>query len=291
MKTGYRLFSLFCWACALLPVAGVFGLVVFLLKQGWGGLGLELFFGDTPPLDAIFRFAPVWDGIWPACFGTLAVTGLAALTAIPLGLFCGIYLNEFPRGRLSGILDFCVNLLAGMPSIIMGLFGFALILFLRHTLVPDAGTGLLLSGFCMGLLVLPYMIKSTQASLGGLPEDLRLMGTGLGFSKSQTIRHILLPSAGRGIMSGVVLSIGRAAEDTAVIMLTGAVANAGLPRGLFDNYEALPFFIYTVAAEYQSPEELQHGFGAALVLLTMTMGLFLAAHGLHHAMEKRWKRG
>ncbi|MBG0791528.1 MAG: ABC transporter permease subunit [Desulfovibrionaceae bacterium] len=291
MKAGYRLFTSFCWVSALLPVAGVCGLIAFLLRQGWDVLGLKLFFGDTPPLDAIFGFAPVWDGIWPACFGTLAVIALAGLTAIPLGLFCGIHLSEFPRSRFTGLLDFCVNLLAGMPSILMGLFGFALILFLRHTLMPNASTGLLLSGFCMGLLILPYMVKATQSSLAGLPDDLRLMGAGLGFSKSQAIRHILLPSAGRGIMGGVVLSIGRAAEDTAVIMLTGVVANAGLPRGLFDNYEALPFFIYTMAAEYQSPEELQRGFGAALVLLALTTGLFLAAHGLHNAMEKRWKRG
>lgn len=291
MKPRHTLFASFCWLCALLPAALVSGLIVFLLQKGGDGLGLSLFFGDTPALDALFRFAPVWDGIWPACFGTLSVIALAGLTAIPLGILCGIHLNEFGHVRFGAVLDFCVNLLAGMPSILMGLFGFALILFLRHTLAPEAGTGLLLSGFCMGLLVLPYMVKATQSSLGGLPPELRLMGAGLGFSRSQTIRHILLPSAGRGIMSGVVLSIGRAAEDTAVIMLTGVVANAGMPRSLLDKYEALPFFIYTTSAEYQSAEQLQRGFGAALVLLALTMGLFLAAHGLHHAMEKRWKQG
>ena len=92
-------------------------------------------------------------------------------------------------------------------------------------------------------------------------------------------------------MGGVVLSIGRAAEDTAVIMLTGVVANAGLPRGLFAQYEALPFFIYTTAAEYRNPAELERGFGAALVLLVLTTLLFLAAGALHRAMENRWRNG
>ena len=287
----YLPFHIFCWVCALLPVLGIAALVLFLLKHSWAGLGVSLFFGDTSPFDAVFRFVPVWDGIWPACVGTLAIIIIAAVTAIPLGLLSGIYLAEFSRGRLNTFLSFCVDLLAGIPSILMGLFGFALILFMRHTLFPDAGTNLLLSGICMGMLILPYSVKSTQSSLSALPQDLRLMGAALGFTKVQTIRHILLPSASKGIMGGVVLSIGRAAEDTAVIMLTGVVANAGLPRHLLDKYEALPFYIYTVAAEYQTREELQMGFGAALVLLTLTMGLFLVANGLHRAMERKWRRG
>lgn len=291
MNRNHRVFTAFCWASALLPTLGICFLIGFLIWQSWGSLGLSLFFGETPARDAILHFAPVWDGIWPACFGTVSIIALAGFVAIPMGLLCGIHLSEYSQGHLRAILTFCVDLLAGIPSILMGLFGFTLILFLRHTFLPDAGTSLLLSGFCLGLLVLPYMVKTTHASLAGLPDELRLMGASLGFSKAQTIRHILLPSAGKGIMGGVVLSIGRAAEDTAVIMLTGVVANAGLPRSLFDSYEALPFFIYTTAAEYQTPEELQQGFGAALVLLTLTIGLFLTAHAFHRAMEKRWKQG
>ncbi|HHD64532.1 MAG TPA: ABC transporter permease subunit [Desulfobulbaceae bacterium] len=291
MTRFHHVFSVLCRLCALLPGAVLLFLVGFLLQQSRGRLDLQLLFGDTPPLDALIHFAPVWDGIWPACFGTFCVVALAGIVAVPLGILCGIHLSEFARGRFRTMLSFCVDLLAGMPSILMGLFGFALILFLRHTLLPDAGTCLLLSGFCMGLLVLPYMVNATYSSLSGLPHDIRLLGPSLGLNRMQTIRHILLPSAGRGILSGLVLSLGRAAEDTAVIMLTGAVANAGMPRSLLDKYEALPFYIYTTAAEYQTPEELKAGFGAALVLLILTTGLFLAAHLLHNAMERRWRQG
>ncbi|MCT4627227.1 ABC transporter permease subunit [Halodesulfovibrio sp.] len=291
MRFQERVFTLFCWLCVLLTTVGVLGFIAFLVHHGGETISLSLFFEETPPLDAIFRFAPVWDGIWPACFGTLSIIALAGITAIPLGIFCGIYLNEFGHDRWSNIFAFCMEVLAGIPSILIGLFGFALILFLRHTIMPDAKTCLLLSGFCMGLLTLPYMVQATQSSLAGVSDDLRLMGASLGFSKGQTIRHILLPSASEGIMSGIILSIGRAAEDTAVIMLTGAVANAGLPRSLFDTYEALPFFIYTTAAEYQTHEELQRGFGAALVLLAVSTSLFLLAHKLHTTMKNRWRQG
>ncbi len=292
MKTAsirQRIFSGLCWASAMLPVLLIGFLLVFLFWQSHSALGLSLIFGDTHPWDAIFHGAVVWDGIWPACVGTFCVILLACCTAIPLGILCGIHLAEYARPPFKNILSFSVDLLAGVPSILMGLFGFALILFLRHTLNADVKTSLLLSGFCMGLLILPYMINATYTTLAGLPESLRLLGPSLGFSKVQTIRHILLPAAGRGIMSGVILGIGRAAEDTAVIMLTGVVANAGMPRGLLDKYEALPFYIFTTAAEYRGPEDLARGFGAALVLLLLTTGLFVCANLLQQTLQRRWQ--
>ncbi len=292
MKTvtwSQRLFAGFCWASAMLPVGLMCFLLFFLLWQSRDSLGVALFFGDTRPWDAIFRFAPVWDGIWPACVGTFCVICLACCTAIPVGILCGIHLAEYARGPFKSALSFSVDLLAGVPSILMGLFGFALILFLRRVLGADVKTSLLLSGVCMGLLILPYMINATHTTLAGLPESLRLLGPSLGFTKVQAIRHVLLPAAGRGIMSGVILGIGRAAEDTAVIMLTGVVANAGLPRGLLDKYEALPFYIFTTAAEYRGPDDLARGFGAALVLLLLTTGLFVAATTLQRTLERRWR--
>jgi len=284
-------FTLFCRLCAALPVLLVVGLLVFLWLRSRHALGPALFFGDADPVKAILGLAPVWDGIWPACVGTICLVGLAGLTAVPLGILCGIHLSEYAAGRSARVLSLLVDVLAGAPSILMGLFGFALILYLRHSIAPDANTGMLLSGVCLGLLVLPYMVNATASTLAALPADLRLLGPSLGLTRWQAIRHILLPSAGRGIMSGVVLSIGRAAEDTAVIMLTGVVANAGLPRSLFGVYEALPFHIYTTAAEYRGPEDLERGFGAALVLLALTTVLFLAAGALHRAMEHRWRKG
>jgi phosphate transport system permease protein len=149
----------------------------------------------------------------------------------------------------------------------------------------------MLSSACIALLVLPYLIRLTQIALEGLPEHVRLLGPSLGYTRWQNIRHVLLPSAGTAIFSGIVLAIGRAAEDTAVIMLTGVVANAGIPRALSDKFEALPFSIFYLTAEHRDDFELQKAFGSALVLLALTGTLFCLSYALKKRLERRWRRG
>ena len=279
------------WLAALLVPAVLAALLVILLDRGLPGWSLALFFGDTPPLAALLRGAPVFDGLWPACLGTLALVALAAAMAVPLGVASGIFLAEYAGGRSKALFSFSVDLLAGVPSIVMGLFGFALILLLRRTVAPAANTGLLLSALCLAVLVLPYLISTTRLAIEGLPPELRLTGAGLGLSHGQIVGRILLPSALPGIFSGIVLSIGRAAEDTAVILLTGVVANAGTPGSLTGKYEALPFHIYYLAAEHQSPAELTRAFAAALVLLCLTGLMLGAARLLQTRLERKWKTG
>ena len=132
---------------------------------------------------------------------------------------------------------------------------------------------------------------TTRTALESLPASLRLSGAALGLRHGQVVRHLLLPQASRGILSGIMLALGRSAEDTAVILLTGVVANAGLPAGLGLRFEALPFFIYYTAAQYQTPEELQRGFGAALTLLALSGGLLLLAWWLHERFRRERQPG
>ena len=291
VRCAERMLGVLSWATALGVPVVLCVLMAFLLWRGLPGWSLGLFFGDTPPFAALLDGAPVFDGLWPACLGTLALVALAAVIAIPVGVASGIYLAEYASGRLRQVFSFCVDLLAGIPSILMGLFGFALILLLRKTVAPAANTGLLLSALCLALLVLPYLISTTRLSMENLPHDLRLAGACLGLTHAQTVRYILLPAAMHGIFGGIVLAIGRAAEDTAVILLTGVVANAGAPSSLTGKYEALPFHIYYLAAEHQSPAQLTQAFAAALVLLCLTGGLFAAARLLHGRLEQKWKTG
>lgn len=285
-------FGIYCWSwIATLGVFLVVGLLLFyLLGQGLPTIGKELFFGDAPVWEAILGQVRIWDALWPACVGTLFLVLLAALLAVPLGISSGIYLACFAPKSFKRILSLLVELLAGTPSIVMGLFGFAMILFLRNTFFPNANTSLLLSAACLALLILPYLIFTTQAALESLSDEYRLIGPSLGFNQIQTVFHILIPAAGRGILSGVVLSIGRAAEDTAVIMLTGVIANAGLPQGLFGKFEALPFRIFYLAAEYRTPAELDSAYGTALVLLSLTGILYGGAFALHKTLELRWNQ-
>jgi phosphate transport system permease protein len=284
-----RLFVIAAWFSVFLALATVGVFVAFLFQKGVGTVGPALFFGNVPVFEAIIGRAPVWHGIWPAAVGTFILVLLSTALAVPLGLASGIYLAEYAEGRWKGFLSFAVDLLAGTPSIIMGLFGFALILFLRKTILPGANVCLLLAAFCLALLVLPYMVRTTQVALEGISESMRMVGPSLGFTRWQNIRHVLMPASSRALLSGVILSIGRAAEDTAVILLTGVVANAGLPGSLTDKFEALPFSIYYLAAEYRTPQELDRGFGSALLLLLLTAILFIGARFLQRAFESDWR--
>ena len=280
----------FAWATSLLLLLGIATLLTIVALRGGRTLGPALLFGETPWHEAVLGRAPVFQGLWPALIGTLALVGLASVAASVVGIAAGIHLSEYSSRRWRVWLGMSVDMLAGVPSVVMGLFGFSMILLLRRTLLPDARTCLLLSAGCIAMLVLPYLIRTTQNALQAIPNHVRLIGPSLGLTRWQNLRHVLLPFASRGILSGVMLAVGRAAEDTAVIMLTGAVANSGLPRGLLEKYEALPFRIYVLGSEYRDAEELAQGFGCALVLLLLTAGLLGLALRLQRGMEKRWNR-
>ena len=252
-------------------------------------LNLRLFFGDTSAYDAVIRLRPVWDGIWPAFAGTFYLLALTMAMALVPGIGCGVFLARFAEGRTRELLSLAVDLLAGVPSIVMGLFGFVLILFMRRTFAPEATTCVMLAAFCLALLVLPSLVVTTRGALESLPVKLAESGRALGFSEKQLLRHLLLPAAAEGILGGVMLAMGRAAEDTAVIMLTGVVINSGLPAGLASKFEALPFLIYYTAAQYTDEAELTRGFGAALVLLLLSSSLLGAAWLVQRGMKRRWR--
>ncbi len=288
-KTIDRLIIAYAWLCSIGVFLAASLLLAFLLKRGLSSIDSKLFFGDTPWLSAATGARPVFEGIWPAVVGTFFLVFLSSVIAIPVGVASGVYLSEYASERVRSLLGFAVDVLSGAPSIVMGLFGFTMILFLRNTILPQARPSLFLAAVCIALLILPYVIRTTQTALEGIPKHLRLLGPSLGLTPWRNIRHVLLPLASRGVLSGAILAIGRASEDTAVILLTGVVARAGLPSSLWDKFEALPFRIYYLAAEHRSQMELDQGFGAALVLLLLTGSLFLAASFLHVKFEKRWK--
>ena len=267
------------------------GLLVFLLAKGLPTLSSELLFGETPPMDAVLGKQPVWDGLWPALTGSLCLVGITLCLALFPGVGCGIFLAEYASPKVKSAAGAAIDMLAGTPSIVMGLFGFTLILFLRHTFMPQANTCLLLAAGCLALLVLPVLLVSTKEALDAVPQDLKLSAISLGFNKEQRIFQVQLPTAAPGILSGVILAFGRCAEDTAVIMLTGVVANAGLPAGLGAKFEALPFYIFYHTAEYQTEAELMRAFGASLVLLILAGGLILLAAFIGAKYHRRRQGG
>lgn len=272
------LLSTYAWASALLLTCAVLLLSGYLFFKGFRTLNLELIFGQTPPLDALLLKKQVFGGLFPAIAGTVSLIFLAMLFALPFGIASGIFLAEFARPHTRRFLGLIFDIMASLPSIVVGLFGFSVTIFLHQHLFKDLFPCLLISALCLAFLVVPYIIRSTQIALESLPSAIRLTAPGLGATRTQNLFYVLIPAAAQDIFSGIILAVGRCAEDTAVIMLTGAVATAGVPRSVFGSYEALPFFIYYTAAEYADPSELAKGYGAALLLLFICGGLYLFAY-------------
>jgi phosphate transport system permease protein len=208
--------------------------------------------------------------------------------ALPVGLSSGIYLAEYSHGRTKQLLCLFFDILAGIPSIVVGLFGFSLAIFLHHHLSSRIYPCLFISAISLAFLVLPYLIRSTQSAMESIPAKDRITAPALGATKLQNILFVLLPRALDGIVNGVILSIGRCAEDTAVIMLTGAVASAGMPSSVLSTYEALPFYIYYISSQYMDQQELLNGYGAAIILLAICSGLFFISLVIKKRLSRRF---
>ena len=281
-----RLITGFAWLSGLTFVSSICCIVGFLLFKGLGSLNLALIFGDTYWLDAVLLRRQVFDGLLPAIIGTILLVGLSVSIAVPVGLGAGIYLAEYCSRRLKMIFSFLFDILAGVPSIVVGLFGFSVAIFLHKYVSERIFPCLIISSLSLAFLVLPYLIRTTQISLENLPSDMKRTAPALGATKLQNIFYVLIPRSLPGIVSGVILAIGRCAEDTAVIMLTGVVATAGVPKSLFANYEALPFYIYFISSQYADKQELSRGYGAAIILMIICALLFMTAFFIEHKISE-----
>lgn len=289
-RTTERGLVLFFWVLGLLPLLILLTVIVYLLMRGGGAFGLDLVFGEVPVLDAILGRRQVFDGLFPALAGTGLLILLALILAIIPGICGGIYLAEYSSANEQRLLGLLFDIIAGLPSIVIGLAGFSLTILLHRLFPGRFGPCLLLSAMALAFLIVPYLVRSTQASLSSIPPSLRLTGPSLGASKLQNIMFVLLPARMNELMGGIILAIGRAAEDTAVIMLTGAVASAGMVRSILEQYEALPFYIYYISSQYSDTAELQRGFGAAILLFAVCGLLFLIAVVLEQGASRRWRR-
>lgn len=278
----------FAWMSGV-ALLGAIGLILsFLLYQGIPSLNLPLIFGEIRPLDGLLLRKEVCDGLLPAIIGTLLLIVTSIVWAVPLGVASGIYLAEYCRPRWKPFFNFLLDVLAGIPSIVVGLFGFALAIFLHKHLSERIYPCFLISSLALACLVLPYLIRTTEQSLVSLPFSVKMTGLVLGISQLQNILFVLIPHSLSRIVSGIILAVGRCAEDTAVIMLTGVVAMAGIPVSLLSKYEALPFYIFYISSEYGSREELMTGFGASLILLFICFFLFAVANFLKKGAAHRF---
>ena len=262
------------------------GAIRLLTLVMWGAFGALLLY-------LIVRGVGAWDPrmvqeggeLQAALTGTLYLILLSVALALPVGVGAGIYLAVYARGRLRTFLSFLFELLASVPSILIGLFGFSLILAL-HRLLPGALPALWLAAVSVALLILPYLIKATELGILETPPEPVRLAYSLGASREQVLRFVQLPAARWHILKGILLATARAAEDTAVIMLTGAVASYGVPRSLLEPFEALPFYIYTTVASYGDAETLRTVFAAALMLIALASLWVVLAHWIERRIGR-----
>jgi phosphate transport system permease protein len=225
-------------------------------------------------------------GIFPAIVGTVYLASGAIIFALPIGLLAAIYLNEYAKDNLlTRIIKLAIVNLSGVPSVVFGLFGLSLfVIFLKF------GASILAGSLTLGILVLPVIITASRTALESVPQSFREVSLSLGASKWQTIRHIVLPNAIPGILTGVVLEIGRAAGETAPILFTvAAFYLPQLPKSIFDQAMALPYHLYVISTQVPNVDEkIRYGTALVLLLLVIFMNLVAIIIRTKFRKKKKW---
>ncbi len=240
--------------------------ILYILVRGLPAISLEFLTGFP-------REGMRAGGILPAIVGTLYLTLGTALVSVPLGVAAGVYLSEYASdNRWTRLIRIAIINLAGIPSVVYGLFGLGLfVLFLRF------GTSILASSLTLGIMTLPVIISTTEEALRAVPYSFRVVSISLGATRWETIWRIVLPQAVPGILTGVILGLERAAGETAPILFTGvAFFLPRLPHSPLDATMALPYHIFVISTQVPGmPVEIQYG--TVLVLLVFVLSMNLTA--------------
>lgn len=266
---------------ALLIALALGGILLYIVINGIGAISWD--FITKPPTDSMTK-----GGIMPAILGTVYLTFGAVVVGLPLGVVSAIYLTEYAKqGRLIRTIKIGINCLAGVPSVVFGLFGLGFfVVFLKF------GSSILAGSLTLGFLIMPTIIGASEEALKSVPQTFREASLALGVSKWQTTLRVVLPTALPGILTGSILGIGRAAGETAPIMFTAAAYfTAKLPGSIFDEVMALPYHIYVLATAGTNIEEtrpLQYGTVLVLVALVLSVDLVAIVIRSYMRRRKRW---
>jgi phosphate transport system permease protein len=222
-------------------------------------------------------------GILPAIVGTFYLMLGTLVFALPVGVLAGIYLTEYARDNwLTRLINLAIINLAGVPSIVFGLFGLSVFVMAFHF-----GLSLLAASLTLAAQALAMVITTSREAILAVPKEYRAGSLAIGVTKWQTVRHIVLPQAMPGIITGAVLAISRAAGETAPILVVGAAfLLPKLPQSPLDQFMALPYHLYTVAAHVPNmPKETI--WGVALVLLVVVLSFDILAAAIRIKTRQR----
>ena len=261
-RLGFGILTLIA-AFTVLPILGLVG---FIVVKGMPAISLEFLFGF--PVDGMKS-----GGIWPAIVGTFYLTIGTALFSVPFGIGAAVYLSEYaPENKVTRVIRISIINLAGIPSVVYGLFGLGLfVIFLR------LGTSILAGCLTLSIMTLPVIISTSEEALRSVPQAFRVVCISVGATHWQTIRRIVLPQALPGILTGLVLGLERAAGETAPILFTcAAFFLPQLPTSAFDQTMALPYHLFVISTQVPGmPIKIQYG--TALVLLVFVLGMNILA--------------
>lgn len=271
-----RLASIAITIVAALSVIPIIAVILYIVWRGAGAMSWR--FLTATPTNGMTE-----GGIFPALLGTVVLTFGTAIAAMPLGIGAAIYLAEYARGnRLTTAVRLAIVNLAGIPSIVYGLFGLGL-----FVLFMNLGTSILAGSLTLGLMTLPVVISTAEEALLSVPNEFRVTSLSLGATRWQTIRHQVLPHALPGILTGVILGLSRAAGETAPILFTAAAFYLpSLPDSIADPTMALPYHLYVISTQVPGmPLGVQYG--TALTLLLLVLSLTVTASVIRSRFRRR----
>jgi len=246
------LFGLMIFA-SVIVITALIGIVVYIFIQSAGKVRLSVVFDPV-------------NGLLPMIVSTAWTVVVSLALALPVGIMTAIYLQEYAqKSKISRILGLAVDTLAGIPSIIYGLFG--LLFFCR---VLNLGQSIIAGGFTLCIMILPVIIRTTEEALKTVPNSFREGSFSLGATKIQTIAHVVLPPALPGILTAAILAAGRVVGESAPVLLTVGLARH-LPRSIFEPGRTLTIHLYYLTTEAIAPDDFAQAFAAAAVLIVLVL--------------------
>ena len=266
---------------ALLSVLVLLSILFFIFKMGAHVV-------DAKFLTSMWHHRDIAQGgIFQAIVGTILLAVGVSILSIPIGICTAIYLNEYAADNLfTRMIRISIRNLAGVPSIVYGIFGLAFfVLFL------NLGTSLISASLTLGAMTLPWIITTSEESLKAVPLSFREGSYALGATKLQTIWKTVLPNSFGGMMTGSILGVSRAMGETAPIIMVGATFfMSGLPTSIFDKFMTLPYHIFILATQHSSPNAKEYALGTALILVSLIFILNFGIFFIRYRMrsKKEW---
>lgn len=274
-KIGFALLSL----VTFIVVLPILWLVGYIVVQGAPAISWE--FIVAMPYDGMRA-----GGVWPAIVGTVLLAIGTAVFAVPVGVAVAIYLAEYAHDTLlTRITRLAIINLAGVPSVVYGLFGLGLfVIFLKF------GTSILAGSLTLAIMTLPVIISTAEEALRAVPQSFRIVSFSLGGTQWQTVRRVVLPQALPGILTGVILGLERAAGETAPILFTvAAFFLPRLPRSIFDQTMALPYHLFVISTQVPGmPICIQYGTALVLLVFVLSMNVLAAVMRSRFRAKRQW---